>query len=104
MRKAARLFLGYLGYRICATVPGSQLIVTKGGNFGRWQTPHQKAKQAEQVEMGTKFSVGDAGIWVTYARGMKGKALREFRELCYGVCDPAHAFPIVMSSSNSNRS
>ncbi|CAM1503696.1 Fc.00g012870.m01.CDS01 [Cosmosporella sp. VM-42] len=57
---------------------------SKGGNFGRWQTPHQKAKQAEQVEMGTKFSVGDAGIWVTYARGMKSKALREFRELCYG--------------------
>lgn len=32
--------------------------------------------------MGTKMDVGDEGIWVTYARGMKAKAVREFKDLC----------------------
>lgn len=49
-------------------------------------TPAQKAKLAERTEMGTVLGVGDAGIWVTYARGMRGKALREFKELCYTAC------------------
>lgn len=35
--------------------------------------------------MGKKMDVNDAGIWVTYARGMKGKALREFKTLCEEV-------------------
>lgn len=35
--------------------------------------------------MGTALAVGDAGVWVTYARGMNGKAQREFKELCYTV-------------------
>lgn len=37
------------------------------------------------MELGTTLGVGDEGIWVTYARGMKGKALREFKEICYEV-------------------
>lgn len=32
--------------------------------------------------MGTALDVGDEGIWVTYARGMKGKAVREFTAMC----------------------
>jgi tRNA acetyltransferase TAN1 len=32
--------------------------------------------------MGTALDVGDEGIWVTYARGMKGKAVREFKAMC----------------------
>ncbi|KAF7545960.1 hypothetical protein G7046_g9446 [Stylonectria norvegica] len=55
---------------------------SKGGSGGKWQTPHLKARQAERVEMGTKMDINDAGIWVTYARGMRSKALREFRDLC----------------------
>ena len=54
----------------------------KGGGGSRWQTPHYKAIMAGKVEMGTAMDVGDEGIWVTYARGMKAKAVREFKELC----------------------
>lgn len=45
--------------------------------------------------MGKTLEVGDEGIWVTYARGMKGKAVREFKALCdeygeklYGIKPP----------------
>ncbi|KAH6982802.1 hypothetical protein BKA56DRAFT_331591 [Ilyonectria sp. MPI-CAGE-AT-0026] len=55
---------------------------SKGGTAGRWQTPFQKAKHAEKAELGRTLEVNDAGIWVTYARGMKGKAMREFKALC----------------------
>ncbi|KAI5466509.1 hypothetical protein BGZ63DRAFT_133229 [Mariannaea sp. PMI_226] len=34
------------------------------------------------AEKGTTLEVNDAGIWVTYARGMKGKSMREFRAIC----------------------
>jgi tRNA acetyltransferase TAN1 len=61
-------------------------ISTKGGSAGKWQTTHQKAKQSEQMELGRTLEVNDAGIWVTYARGMKGKAIREFKSLCDEVC------------------
>ncbi|KHO01096.1 THUMP domain containing protein [Metarhizium album ARSEF 1941] len=55
---------------------------SKGGSAGRWKTPHQKAKIAEKVELGTTLAVGDQGIWVTHARGMQYKAIKEFTELC----------------------
>lgn len=35
--------------------------------------------------MGKILEAGDRGLWVTYARGMKVKAVREFIELCYEV-------------------
>jgi tRNA acetyltransferase TAN1 len=35
--------------------------------------------------MGTVLDVGDEGIWVTYARGMKPRAVREFKDLCEEV-------------------
>ncbi|RFU73121.1 pyruvate decarboxylase [Trichoderma arundinaceum] len=73
-----------------------ELYMPKEGTAGRWKTPAQKAKQAGRVEMGTALDVGDEGIWVTYARGMKGKAVREFKALCeeygeklYGIKPPA---------------
>ncbi|KAL2694600.1 hypothetical protein Neosp_001185 [[Neocosmospora] mangrovei] len=69
---------------------------SKGGSAGKWQTPHQKAKLSEKVELGRTLEINDAGIWVTYARGMKGKAVREFRALCdeygeslFGIKPPA---------------
>ncbi|KAH7154833.1 hypothetical protein B0J13DRAFT_618331 [Dactylonectria estremocensis] len=55
---------------------------SKGGHAGKWQTPFQKARYAEKAELGRTLEVNDAGIWVTYARGMRGKAMREFRTLC----------------------
>lgn len=61
---------------------------SKGGHSGKWQTSSQKSKLAERVEIGAALAVGDEGIWVTYARGMKGKAVREFRELCDEVRQP----------------
>lgn len=41
-----------------------------------------RARHAEMVETGTALNVNDEGIWVTYARGMRTKAMREFKELC----------------------
>jgi tRNA acetyltransferase TAN1 len=35
--------------------------------------------------MGKALEVGDEGIWVTYARGMKNKAVREFTAMCHEV-------------------
>lgn len=67
-------------------------VCVKEGTGGRWKTPAQKAKQAEKIEMGTALEVGDQGIWVTYARGMKGKAIREFKELC----DEVGLFPVSL--------
>ncbi|RGP63295.1 dihydropteroate synthase [Fusarium longipes] len=55
---------------------------SKGGASGKWQTTHQKAKKNEAMELGRTLEVNDAGIWVTYARGMRGKAIREFKTLC----------------------
>ncbi|KAK5995785.1 putative C25H2.10c-like protein [Cladobotryum mycophilum] len=65
-----------------ASQDGSAFKKRKEGTAGRWKTPSQMARQAERIEMGTALEVGDEGIWVTYARGMKGKAVREFKELC----------------------
>ncbi|KAK4074155.1 hypothetical protein Trihar35433_3629 [Trichoderma harzianum] len=74
---------------------GSALKKRKEGAAGRWKTPAQKAKHASWAEMGKTLEVGDEGIWVTYARGMKGKAVREFKALCdeygeklYGIKPP----------------
>ncbi|CEI40173.1 hypothetical protein FVEN_g1343 [Fusarium venenatum] len=55
---------------------------SKGGVSGKWQTAHQKAKKTEQMELGRTLEVDDAGIWVTYARGMRGKAIKEFKTVC----------------------
>ncbi|KKO98943.1 hypothetical protein THAR02_08957 [Trichoderma harzianum] len=74
---------------------GPALKKRKEGAAGRWKTPAQKAKHASWAEMGKTLEVGDEGIWVTYARGMKGKAVREFKALCdeygeklYGIKPP----------------
>ena len=40
---------------------------------------------ADRVDTGNALDVGDEGIWVTFARGMRSKAVREFRELCEEV-------------------
>lgn len=58
----------------------------QGGKGGKWSTPFQEAKMADQIGRGTALAVGDEGIWVTCARGMKSKAIREFQEVCYEVC------------------
>ncbi|KAK7414133.1 hypothetical protein QQX98_006995 [Neonectria punicea] len=65
-----------------ASKGGSSSKKSRGGNAGKWQTTHQKAMHAERIELGTTLEVNDVGIWVTYARGMKGKAMREFKALC----------------------
>lgn len=45
----------------------------------------------ERMAMGRSLEVGDQGIWVTYARGMKSKAIRELNELCEEVSWPPPA-------------
>ncbi|KAG6041826.1 hypothetical protein E4U41_001297 [Claviceps citrina] len=71
---------------------------SKRGSAGRWKTPHHRNKVVEKVELGATFNVGDRGIWVTFARGMRDKAIREFKVLCdeygktmYGIEQPASA-------------
>ncbi|WQF78372.1 Putative THUMP domain-containing protein [Colletotrichum destructivum] len=69
---------------------------SKGGKgAGAWQTPQHKAKVASLQDKGVTLGVGDKGIWVTFARGMDGKAISEFNMLCdeygktlYGVVPP----------------
>lgn len=55
------------------------------GHGGKWKTTHQQTKDATQIKMGKSIDVGDQGLWVTYARGMKVKAVKEFTELCFEV-------------------
>nr|XP_036579663.1 THUMP domain-containing protein [Colletotrichum truncatum]KAF6787272.1 THUMP domain-containing protein [Colletotrichum truncatum] len=62
---------------------------------GSWQTPHQKAKVANLQDRDASLEIGDKGIWVTFARGMDGKAISEFNLLCeeygkilYGLVPP----------------
>ncbi|KAK2003080.1 THUMP domain-containing protein [Colletotrichum falcatum] len=56
---------------------------SKGGKgSGAWQTPQHKAKIASLQDKGVTLGVGDKGIWVTFARGMDGKAISEFNLLC----------------------
>ncbi|KAF6834779.1 tRNA acetyltransferase TAN1 [Colletotrichum plurivorum] len=69
---------------------------SKGGRgAGSWQTPHQKAKVLNLQDRDALLDVGDQGIWVTFARGMDGKAISEFSLLCdeygktlYGLVPP----------------
>ncbi|KAK1981873.1 THUMP domain-containing protein [Colletotrichum cereale] len=69
---------------------------SKGGKgAGAWQTPQHKAKVASLQDRGVTLAVGDKGIWVTFARGMDGKAISEFNFLCdeygkalYGIVPP----------------
>lgn len=63
----------------------------QGGSSGRWKTPHQNAKMSEKVDVGAALDVGDEGIWVTFARGMRAKAMREFKQLCEEVSGPSRA-------------
>ncbi|KAL2203638.1 hypothetical protein CC79DRAFT_1248025, partial [Sarocladium strictum] len=69
----------------------------QGGGGNKWKTPNHEARRAEQIEKGTTLGVGDAGIWVTYARGQRPRGVREFIDLCevygeemYGL-KPFHA-------------
>ncbi|KAG6000276.1 hypothetical protein E4U21_005624 [Claviceps maximensis] len=55
---------------------------SKRGSAGRWKTPHHKDKIVGKEDLGTNFQVGDRGVWVTFARGMRERAIREFRFLC----------------------
>lgn len=52
--------------------------MSQGGSGGKWQTPHQAAKQASSRGSG-KIEVGDTGIWATCARNMEGRATTELR-------------------------
>lgn len=64
---------------------GAPFKKAKGGKAGRWKTPYEQTKAGESIQMGKVLDVGDAGIWVTYARGMRSKAIREFTLLCEEV-------------------
>ncbi|CAK7207354.1 hypothetical protein SEUCBS139899_010164 [Sporothrix eucalyptigena] len=64
----------------------------KGGNNGKWTTPHQKVKSLK-VERGT-VEPGDVGIWVTCARSMEGRAAREMMELFDKYANIMYGIPI----------
>lgn len=65
---------------------GAPYKKSKGGKAGRWKTPFEQARADDKMEMGKILEAGDEGIWVTFARGMKSKAVREFTALCEEVC------------------
>lgn len=65
--------------------PWTLILQFKGGNAGKWKTSYQATKSAQKFEMGTSLAVDDQGIWVTFARGMRPKAMKEFKELCEKV-------------------
>ncbi|GAB0136028.1 hypothetical protein EsDP_00004345 [Epichloe bromicola] len=76
---------------------GASYKRSKRGSAGRWKTPHHRDRMLEKVELGTTFHIGDQGIWVTFARGMRDKAIREFKTLCdeygktiYGIEAPTN--------------
>ncbi|KAE9369467.1 hypothetical protein N431DRAFT_427628 [Stipitochalara longipes BDJ] len=52
---------------------------SKGGSGGKWQTPHQKAKEASRGS--GKIEIGDAGIWATCARNQEGRATEELKAM-----------------------
>lgn len=60
---------------------GGALKKRQGGSGGRWKTPHHRNNHAQAVEIGKALDVGDQGFWVTFARGMKFKAMREMQDL-----------------------
>ncbi|CAK7234080.1 hypothetical protein SBRCBS47491_008829 [Sporothrix bragantina] len=64
----------------------------KGGNNGKWSTPHQKVKTL-QIERGT-VEPGEVGIWVTCARNMEGRAAREMMELFDNYAKIIYGIPI----------
>jgi tRNA acetyltransferase TAN1 len=71
---------------------------SKGGSGGKWRMPAHEARKAEWIDKGTALAVGDQGFWVTFARGMNTKAMREVQDLCaeygekmYGIKPPGNA-------------
>jgi hypothetical protein len=56
------------------------LINSQGGSQGKWQTPHQKAKQAAWHGSG-KIEPGDVGIWATCAKGQERRAREELQSM-----------------------
>ncbi|XXH01127.1 N-alpha-acetyltransferase 30 [Hypoxylon texense] len=52
----------------------------RGGNAGRWQTPHHKAKLEAIASKG--LEVGDMGIWTTCVKGKERQALEELENIC----------------------
>ncbi|KAK6850897.1 hypothetical protein PG990_008200 [Apiospora arundinis] len=55
---------------------------SKGGNQGKWQTPHQKAKMETMRSKGRSLDIGDVGFWVTCQRNKEVKALDEVVAMC----------------------
>ncbi|CAK7209037.1 hypothetical protein SCUCBS95973_000315 [Sporothrix curviconia] len=76
------------------TPPGSvpNAKKKKGGNNGKWSTPHQKVKTL-QIERGS-VEPGEVGIWVTCARSMEGRAAREMMELFDKYAKIMYGIPI----------
>ncbi|RYP69788.1 hypothetical protein DL771_005897 [Monosporascus sp. 5C6A] len=67
---------------------------SKGGNAGKWKTPHHKAKL--DALKGRMIEAGDVGVWVTCMRGKERQAISEFVDICneygeklYGIKPPA---------------
>jgi hypothetical protein len=57
----------------------TSLTSDQGGSGGKWQTPHQKVKEASRGN--GKIEPGDAGVWATCARNQEGKATGELKAM-----------------------
>ncbi|KAH8887101.1 hypothetical protein GQ53DRAFT_827646 [Thozetella sp. PMI_491] len=78
------------GARNSQTKKKKACLRLKTGNSGKWKTAHQEAKTGSSHESYPK--PGDAGIWVSCARGQEHRAAREvgilfdeFAEVVYGI-------------------
>jgi hypothetical protein len=71
----------------------TMLIKYQGGTGGKWQTPHQKTKDASYRGSG-KIEAGDVGIWATCVKNKEGKATEELKALFEQVCSEA-PFPKI---------
>ncbi|KAK8044838.1 thump domain-containing protein [Apiospora rasikravindrae] len=79
-----------------------RLKKSKGGNFGKWQTPHQKAKMETMRSKGRTLDIGDVGFWVTCQRNKEIKALDEVVAMCDEYGEKLYGIKPMMEDGNDS--
>ncbi|KAK8084531.1 hypothetical protein PG997_005802 [Apiospora hydei] len=79
-----------------------RLKKSKGGNFGKWQTPHQKAKMETMRSKGRTLDIGDVGFWVTCQRNKEVKALDEVVAMCDEYGEKLYGIKPMMEDDNGS--
>ncbi|KAK8053388.1 hypothetical protein PG996_012689 [Apiospora saccharicola] len=79
-----------------------RLKKSKGGNFGKWQTPHQKAKMDTMRAKGRTLDIGDVGFWFTCQRNKEIKALDEVVAMCDEYGEKLYGIKPMMEDDNDS--